>query len=96
MSGVIVYLSGPMTGVDGHNRPAFHAAAGATVINPAEQPPALAWQRYMRIALCALADADAVALLTGWASSKGAYLEAQIASTLGIPVHLIASLIGER
>lgn len=98
---MIVYLSGPMTGVKRQNRPAFQAAAAAlgaagfTVINPADQPPALAWQHYMRAALRSLAESDAVALLPGWASSKGATLEAQIASTLGIPVHLIADLMGE-
>lgn len=92
-----LYLAGPMTGLPDFNRPAFHAAAAALraagyeVVNPAELDESEpitdpdgpgAWERYMRRDIPHLCKCDAVALAEGWASSKGAMLEAQIGEGL--------------
>lgn len=90
-----VYISGPMTGLPEHNFPAFHNAAkrlralGVEVVNPAEinPEPGMPWAWYMRRDIKALMDCDAVATLPGWENSKGATLEVQIATALGMPVH---------
>lgn len=94
MSQVKVYLSGPMTGLPEFNRPAFHAAAaqlraaGFHVENPAENPhpECRSWQGYMRIAVAQLAQCTHVALLPGWAESRGATVEVYLAEALGMPV----------
>ena len=88
-----IYISGPMTGREGHNFPAFHAAAerfwetGWRVDNPAENfggrtdlPRAV----YLRADLAMLARCDAIALLPGWQESRGATLEAVLAAELGL------------
>lgn len=89
-----VYLSGPMTGLPEFNYPAFHAAAkrlrakGLFVVNPAEIAEANSadWHALMRQDIKALCDCDALALLPGWADSKGAHLELHIAHRLGLRI----------
>jgi hypothetical protein len=89
-----VYISGPMTGLPKYNYPAFHAAekrlhtAGYDVINPARPPaePMWGWLDFMRRALVDLSEAEAIHLLPGWESSKGARLEAHVADQLDLPV----------
>ena len=88
-----IYVSGPMTGYEDHNFPAFHAASerfretGWRVDNPAENfggrtdlPRAV----YLRADLAMLARCDAIALLPGWQESRGATLEAVLAAELGL------------
>lgn len=93
-----IYVAGPMRGLHEHNFPAFHAAAaklrseGHEVFNPAEHPSQptdsgfnirevlkddLVW-------ICL--HADAVALLPGWSTSKGAQAERSTALALGLSV----------
>lgn len=89
------YLAGPMTGLPDYNYPAFHAAAaklralGHTVLNPAENPapPCGTWQAYMRQAITQLVQCQSIVLLPGWADSKGAGLEFDIAMRLGLAMH---------
>ncbi|WP_304458991.1 DUF4406 domain-containing protein [Alicyclobacillus sendaiensis] len=89
-----VYIAGPMTGLPDYNYPAFFRAAeairalGDEPLNPAEGVTDLhqPWAWYMRRALRLLLDADAVAMLPGWQSSRGARLEYVIAQQLGMPV----------
>lgn len=91
-----IYIAGPMTGIEGHNFPAFNRAAerwratGWQVENPAENfggredlPRAV----YMREDFLRLLRSDAVAMLQGWRESKGATLEYAIARELAIPVY---------
>jgi hypothetical protein len=88
-----IYISGPMTGQDDHNFPAFHAAAerfrqtGWEVANPAENFDGrtdLPREMYLRTDMVMLAQCDAIALLPGWERSRGATLEAVLASELGL------------
>lgn len=84
-----IYLAGPMTGLPDLNYAAFHEAAqllraeGYEVASPAEltapnQDPT--WEDWMRAALALLLTCDGVALLPGWAQSRGACEEQRLAS----------------
>lgn len=97
---VILYLTGPMTGLPEWNHPAFHTAAaqlrarGYTVINPAENGTEVTdWVTCMRRQIRELTTADALAVLPGWETSTGATLEVHIATTLRMPIHQVAELL---
>lgn len=89
-----IYIAGPMTGLPDFNYPAFHEAAkrlralGHEVLNPAENPvpPCGTWVGYMRMALAQLVECECVALLPGWADSKGAVIERNLAQALFMEV----------
>lgn len=82
-----LYLSGPMTGLQNLNFPAFHLhaahlrAAGYEVVNPAElnHDPDARWEACLKLDIAKLVLCDAVAMLTGWEQSRGARLERYIA-----------------
>lgn len=96
-----VYLSGPMSGLQDLNFPAFHAAAkelranGHRVISPAEINAAHPgeWASCMRADIRALCDCETLALLPGWESSRGAHLELHIAHRLGLKIVSVAGLM---
>lgn len=87
-----LYLAGPMSSLPDFNFPAFHEAArqlraaGYEVVTTAEccDDTSQPWDYYMRRAIKALVDCDAVALLYGWDASRGARLELHIAQGLGM------------
>lgn len=87
-----IYLSGPMSGIENHNFPAFNAEAarlralGYSVINPAEVNPdtSMSWHECLRVDIKLLCDCDMLALLPGWEHSNGAHLELHIAHRLGM------------
>ena len=90
-----LYIAGPMWGLPDFNCPAFFraadqlASAGHDPINPARtegRSGCRTWLDYMRASLRDLADCDGVALLPGWANSRGALLERDIARGLDLPV----------
>ena len=89
---MILYISGPMTGLPEHNYPAFHAAearlrdAGHNVLNPARQPAQASWEDYLRRDLTQVLAAEGVALLPGWRRSRGARLEHHVAAELGMDI----------
>ncbi|MDB5056153.1 MAG: hypothetical protein JWM44_4203 [Bacilli bacterium] len=90
---MILYLSGPMTGYEGFNFPAFHSAAadlrdkGFEVISPAEiEHPILDWESCMRTDIRELMFANKVAVLPGWEKSKGARIEVYLAIDLGMEI----------
>lgn len=83
-----------MTGYPEWNRPAFMEAeakliaAGFEVINPARNKleDDSDWHGYMRLSVKQVAEADGVATLRGWQSSRGATGEVSIADLLDLPV----------
>lgn len=96
---ITLYIAGPMTGHDDYNRPAFHQAAaqlrgaGYHVISPAETPQSTAapeWADWTRASLKRMLDADAVATLPGWQTSRGARLEIHVAAQLGMDQRSLA------
>ena len=98
-----IYLAGPMSGLPEFNYPAFNAEAarlralGYHVENPAENPAPEggSWLSYMRLAIAQLVTCDAIALLDGWAASRGASVEHNLAKAMGLPV-LRAKNLTER
>lgn len=88
-----LYLSGPMTGHEDWNYPAFHNAAaklrssGYAVINPAEAydgDTTLPFDVYLRHDLRSiLRDCDTIVVLDGWEKSPGAVLEVAVGAALG-------------
>jgi hypothetical protein len=91
---VRIYISGPMTGIQQFNFPAFNAKAaelrsqGMDVVNPAEfgEGDGLTWSEYMRKDIRALMDCNGIYMLPGWMRSRGALLEHHIATELGFSV----------
>lgn len=64
-------------------------AHGYTPLNPARRGKVdgKRWLDYMRDSLRDIADCDGIALLDGWEDSRGAQIERELASDLGIPAH---------
>lgn len=87
---MILYISGPMTGIEDYNYPAFHEVkeslleAGHQVISPADLPDMDEWVDYMEANILDVFRADGLALLSGWENSKGARIEFRIAECRGI------------
>jgi nucleoside 2-deoxyribosyltransferase len=91
-----IYLSGPMTGIELFNHPAFDEAElrlnsqGHNVKSPhrveLEDSETPNWENFMRKDLKMLCDCDTIALLPGWDKSRGATLELFIATQLGMEV----------
>lgn len=101
---MVVYVSGPMSGIEAYNFPAFNEAAkalreaGYAVLNPADfgADPAMSWRKCLERDLAIMFHADTVATLPGWENSKGASLEVMVAQALGIPVAKIGDLLPAR
>jgi len=97
---VRVYLAGPITGVPEGNFPAFARAAervrgaGFEVVSPTEIPHADPdnWALCMREDLREMVGCDMVAMLPGWAGSRGAVIERGVAKDVQIPVVELGSL----
>ena len=87
-----LYIIGPVTGMEGLNRPAFRAAmerleaAGYDADIPHLHADRCdPWVRAMRKSVAAMVRCDGVALLDGWERSEGAQLERDVAMCCGIP-----------
>jgi hypothetical protein len=97
-----LYLAGPMTGYPEFNFPAFRAEAarlramGFEIVNPAEivTDQSVAWLDCMRADIKQLVDCDGIALLAGWAQSRGASIEHNLARDLGLRVFQAVQFIG--
>lgn len=85
----VFYIAGPITGVAKLNRPAFErvsatlAREGVIVLNPLDLPSGLPEFAYMDICLAMVRHCDAVVMLDGWLTSKGARAEHALAEKLG-------------
>jgi len=87
-----VYLSGPMTGLPGHNVEAFHQAKalleseGFTVLSPADELGNLTYEQFMKRDIAMVLASDAVYVLEGWHNSRGCAIEIFTAHVTGIPI----------
>ncbi len=89
-----------MTGIPEFNYPAFIAEAtrlralGYSVVSPAEVTvdTSVPWELCLRADIKAMMDCEAIALMPGWQSSKGAHLEVHIAHRVGLPIHIAVDL----
>ncbi|CAH1190340.1 hypothetical protein PAECIP111893_00283 [Paenibacillus plantiphilus] len=90
----VVYISGPMTGFEDLNFPAFFdaednlRALGYEIINPARiDQPDKSWVACMKRDIVEMMAADTVVTLPGWEKSKGAQIEVELAKRLGMQVY---------
>lgn len=90
-----LFISGPMTGIENYNRPAFNKAAeeltalGYAVNNPAQPNNNLEdtdWAGYMKRAIHWMLESDALFMLPGWEDSRGSRIEYDLAVELDIPI----------
>lgn len=94
-----LYIAGPMTGLPDLNYPEFNQWArllrseGFEVVNPAETalPSSTAWTTFMRAGISGLVTCDAVAVLSDWEQSRGAFLEVTLAKSLEMPVRPVGT-----
>ena len=88
-----LYISGPMTGYEDLNRPAFRDAQitleslGHDVFNPGNSPPNRTRRKYLEYDLGWICrQAEGMVMLFNWVRSSGAGAELATAKALGIPV----------
>lgn len=87
----VVYIAGPISGVEDYKRSFNKAAndlqvAGYIPLNPATLPEGMTKAQYMRIDLAMLDSADAVLFLPGWTDSPGAGIEIDLANYTDKPI----------
>jgi hypothetical protein len=91
---LVVYISGPMTGLPEFNIPTFRAVAaelreaGYTVLSPHENglPQESTWREHMGADIRMLTHAAGIVMLPGWPQSSGARIELEVALALKMPV----------
>lgn len=87
-----LFLSGPMSGYENHNRDEFNYAArklrsqGHDVFNPAELPDGHDYHWYLQRCLEALETCQYLVQLPGWEDSNGACVEYECAVDLGLEI----------
>ena len=88
-----VYVSGPVTGRENGNEPAFRECAEALrklghepLVPHDVVPDGSTWEEAMRHCVVWLVSCDAVCLLDGWFMSQGASLEYYVAAACGLKV----------
>jgi Asp-tRNA(Asn)/Glu-tRNA(Gln) amidotransferase A subunit family amidase len=94
MESKIVYLSGRITGIESEANILFNKAEkelssnGYIVVNPMriEHNHDKSWESYMRACIKSLCDCSAIYMLSNWQKSRGAKIEWELASTLGLQI----------
>lgn len=90
----VVYISGPITGVENY-RAAFDQEQalltdeGYIVVNPArafDGQTGIDYQKYMRFHVATILTVDKMVMLPGWKQSRGATFEKALAEMIGLPV----------
>ncbi len=94
-----IYISGPMTGMIDHNRPAFNRAKrqlshlGHKVVSPADFSD-IKWELCLtRDLIVMLLLCDRIVVLPGWKKSKGASLEVHVGKQVGMKVSTLDSAL---
>lgn len=96
----MIYLSGPMAGIEAHNYPEFNRMAallrekGHKVFNPAELPRMDGWEWHdyvKRDVISMLMYCDTIALMPGWVKSRGSSFEKMIAEKIKFYVMFLNS-----
>jgi hypothetical protein len=101
------YISGPMTGYEEFNFPAFFEAEeqltnlgipSDQIVNPAKNGRDIGdWASYLRLDLKNLCNGcEAVVVLDGWRDSRGAKLEVYVAQQLGMPIFKLVHRFEDR
>lgn len=96
-----IYLSGPMTGIEDSNFPAFHDWAkrlrdlGYEVESPAEMQSQKSWEDYLRQDIVVILECDAIAVMPGHDTSKGSAVECTVGTAIGLPVYDVRDLVDE-
>ncbi len=92
----VLYLSGPMSGHEDDNFPAFDEAAealraaGYRVINPADLGPVrTTWADTLARDILLLPGVYGLAMLEGWGDSEGASLEHHVGIAFKKPAHSV-------
>ena len=100
IQGKSVFLSGPITGVDGYKdrfadaAEVIKALGTNTVFNPAaEIPDSTEHEEAMNICTDKVTTSDCVVVLDGWENSKGALIEYVFSRACGIPHYELKELI---
>lgn len=95
-----LYVIGPVSGIEGDNRPAFEDAAleleraGYDVCVPHWFiPQGTSWHKAMKRSVEVLVKCDGIAALEGFGRSKGARLEADLATGIGMPVKSVETWV---
>jgi len=94
---VKIFFAGPMSGIQDYNLPAF-AAATEQLREPGHRGviDGFTWRDYLRDSLMLLLTCEAVALLDGWETSRGAQLEVHVARALTMPIDRLAAWLSCR
>ena len=90
MAKKVIYIAGPVTGVERYWEPLEKAqdeieAAGFIALSPTWQPRGMSNEQYMRICLAMIDSADGVLFLPGWGNSDGAMVEQRYCAYVGKP-----------
>lgn len=97
----VIYIAGPITGVDRYWEPFEKAqdeveAAGFIALSPTWQPKGMSNTQYMRICMAMIDCADGVLFLEGSSLSRGARLEWQYCEYVGKPHSMSLTALREE